>query len=77
MRRPASKSAPPPRRAANTAHSNLGVALDEKGQIDEAIHQLQEALRLKPDDADARRNLDVALATKGDSAPPPGASTNG
>ena len=47
-----------------------------KARIDEAIRQFQEALRLKPDYADARKNLDVVLATKAHSSPPPGASTN-
>ena len=44
--------------------------------MDEAIRQFQEALRLKPDYAAARQNLDVMLATKGRSSPPPGAATN-
>ena len=47
------------------AHDNLGVALGMKGQIDEATSQLQEAVRLKPDDAEARNNLGNALSSKG------------
>ena len=41
----------------DVAHNNLGVALDKKGQTDEAIRQFQEAIRLKPDDAGAHNNL--------------------
>ena len=47
------------------ARNNLGNALDQKGQIDEAIRQFQEALRLKPDQAEARYNLGLALVRKG------------
>jgi Flp pilus assembly protein TadD len=46
-------------------HNNLGSALGEKGQIDEAIGQYQEALRLKPDGAEAHNNLGAALSKKG------------
>ena len=38
--------------------NNLGIALAEKGQLDAAINQVQEALRLKPDFAEARKNLE-------------------
>ena len=58
------------------AHVNLGTALAAKGHIDEAIRQFEEALRLKPDYADARKNLDAAFTTKAASPPQPGASTN-
>jgi Flp pilus assembly protein TadD len=47
------------------AHLNLGSALDEKGQSDEAIREFQEALRLKPGYAQAHNNLGVALVRKG------------
>jgi Tfp pilus assembly protein PilF len=47
------------------AHNNLGIALGKKGQTDEAIRQLQAALRLKPDQAETRNNLGAALGKKG------------
>jgi protein O-mannosyl-transferase len=47
------------------AHNNLGVALDAKGQSDEAIRQYQEAVRLKQDYAPASYNLGVTLYKKG------------
>jgi len=47
------------------AHFNLGMALDEKGQTDEAIRQYQEAIRLKPDYDYAYNNLGIALGEKG------------
>ena len=43
------------------AHNNLGIALDQKGQLDEAIRQYQEAIRLKPDYALAHNNFGYAL----------------
>jgi tetratricopeptide (TPR) repeat protein len=39
------------------AHYNLGNALLQKGQLDEAIAQFQEVLRLKPDFYPAQDNL--------------------
>jgi hypothetical protein len=47
------------------AHKNLGAALYQQGQIDEAIRQFQEGVRLKPDDADTHYNLGVALDKQG------------
>ena len=47
------------------AHYNLGMALDGKGQTDEAIRQYQEAIRLKPDYAYAHDTLGTALGRKG------------
>src|SRR5262249_51401146 len=47
------------------AHNNLGNALHDKGQLDEAISEFREALRLKKDDPHARYNLGNALWHKG------------
>ena len=49
-------------------HNALGLALARMGRREEAIQQLEEALRLKPGDAEARNNLELA---RRQSAPPP------
>ena len=45
--------------------SPLAGALYRKGEIDKTIGQIREAIRLKPDDADARKNLGAALFNEG------------
>ena len=47
------------------AHRNLGVALYEKGQTDEAIRQFEEGVRLKPDYAYTHYNLGIAFDKQG------------
>ena len=47
------------------AHLSLGVFLFNKGQMDEAIRQYRETIRLRPDYADAHYNLGTALGVKG------------
>jgi tetratricopeptide (TPR) repeat protein len=47
------------------ALNNLGDALLEKGQTDDAIRQFQVVIRLKPNDADAYNNLGNALGKSG------------
>jgi serine/threonine protein kinase/Flp pilus assembly protein TadD len=47
------------------AHLNLGAALKEEGQLDEAIAEYREALRLKKDLPEAHHNLGYALHSKG------------
>jgi protein O-mannosyl-transferase len=47
------------------AYNNLGTLLEGKGQLDEAIRQYQEALRLNSDNAEARNNLGSAFTKKG------------
>jgi protein O-mannosyl-transferase len=47
------------------AHSNLGNALTDAGQLPEAIEQYDLALRMKPDYIDAHNNLGIALAKAG------------
>src|SRR6266480_991867 len=52
-------------------HNGLGVVYMRLGQPSEAIAQFKEALRLRPDDADAAENLRFAVArgTPGESTP--------
>ena len=44
------------------AHTNLGLAMADVGQIHDAIAQYYQALRLQPNSATARYNLELALA---------------
>jgi tetratricopeptide (TPR) repeat protein/serine/threonine protein kinase len=48
-----------------SVHSSLGIALYNKGLLDEAIAAFKEAIRLKPDYALAHNNLGNALRDKG------------
>jgi len=53
------------------AHNNLGAALLQKGQVDEAIVQFQKALAIQPDNLEARHDLARiawALATSPDAS---------
>ena len=52
------------------AHSNLGNALKDKGQLDEAIAAFRQAIALRPDYAEAHSNLGIALGDKGNSMRP-------
>ena len=47
------------------AHDNLGNALVQKGQVDEATAQLQKAIEIDPEYARAHNNLGDALLQKG------------
>ena len=49
----------------STAYCNLGFALDERGQIDEAIVSLQKALEINPDYDVAHNDLGLSLLKKG------------
>ena len=43
------------------SHSNLGAALNSQRKLPEAIAELREAIRLKPDFAEAHLNLGGVL----------------
>jgi Flp pilus assembly protein TadD len=47
------------------AHKNLGDALNKQGQIDEAISQYREVIRLRPGFVEAYNNLGIALRNQG------------
>ena len=46
-------------------HNDLGVALAMQDRFDEAVVYFTQALRINPDYADARRNLQRALQRRG------------
>jgi tetratricopeptide (TPR) repeat protein len=47
------------------AHTNLGIVLLQKGQLDEGIAQYRATLQMQPDSFDAEYNLGTALVAKG------------
>lgn len=47
-------------------HNNLGVILLDNGNLDKAIREFKESIRIKPRYIDAHTNLGVALVGKGD-----------
>ena len=49
----------------SAVHDHRGTALYHQGDLDGAIAEYRKALAIKPDDADARKNLDDALKRKG------------
>ena len=49
-------------------HTYLGLALYDRGRIDEAVHHYRQALQLKSDYVDAHNNLAMALGAQGRSA---------
>jgi len=53
---------------AEIAHNNLGVALDERGELAAAEREYREALRLKPQSIAPLANLGVLLERRGDVA---------
>jgi tetratricopeptide (TPR) repeat protein len=50
---------------ASVARCSLGVVLSQSGRLQEAIIQLEQALRIQPDYADAHNDLGMALAQTG------------
>ncbi|MEP7015781.1 MAG: tetratricopeptide repeat protein [Verrucomicrobiota bacterium] len=48
------------------AHASLADLLLRRGRLDEAIFHCEEALKIRPADADAHNNLGLALLQKGD-----------
>ncbi len=48
------------------AHTNIGLVLFQKGQIDDAIVHYRSALQIQPDWWDAEYNLGTALSAKGE-----------
>ena len=55
----------------DAAHQYLGIALAGAGRFDEAIVQLNEALRINPGNETAKRALDMA-ASRAQAAPKAG-----
>jgi len=49
----------------SNAYAGLGMVLDQKGQVDEAIAKFQKALEINPNYADVHNNLGRALFQKG------------
>jgi len=47
------------------AYDNLGTALTARGKLDDAIFEYHEALRIKPDFAEAHNNLGSCLLKQG------------
>ena len=47
------------------AHFGLGNAFRAQGKLTEAVQQYEQALQLKPEDAETCNNLGIALATQG------------
>ena len=41
------------------AHSNLGLALEKQGKLEEAIGELEIAVRLDPSNTVIRKNLEI------------------